>query len=97
MECSNIWIRFVLEAYFELLLSCFIGFTLSSKITEEKTFADWVTIVSTYILAIPVFAFPFVVAYLTLFRSRSLIKAEKEKLHGKHQRILQDICHDLQH
>ena len=74
------WIQFLLEVFFELLISSMVGLKLYGILNEtgeEKSPADKFTLATTWLMTPLIFAFPIFVTWFTLFKARKLAKRDK--------------------
>jgi len=74
------WISFLLETYFELLISSMVGLRLYGILNasgEEKSPADKFTLATTWLMTPLIFAFPIFVTWFTLFKAPKLAKKDK--------------------
>ena len=68
-KCStntNIWLKFGLHTYFELLISSLVGLRLKDVIYTEKSWQDEFTIKSTYFFMAVVILYFLFVSYMTI-------------------------------
>ena len=67
--CSNMWLRFLLMTYFELILACFLGLNVKAFLPKDITLADQISILSQRFASVLVSIFPFVIILAICLKS----------------------------